>query len=158
MKCHGESVNQGGGGSSPGELLQNAEAKGQRPHSAHSRAGKRKPDRIDPNNPNIELELKIGFRLNFRSKLPPMSLLSTKFSKLKRQKSGNLVKADFKLGKLVAELETDAAPHHRQCCSCFHTYHITSADHPPPFNIGARSQIKSDHSREWVEVQPRTPS
>ena len=55
-----------------------------------------------------------------------MSLLSTKFSKLKRQKSGNLVKADFKLGKLVAELETDAAPHHRQCCSCFHTYHITS--------------------------------
>ena len=131
-----------------------------------------------------------------------MSLLSTKFSKLKRQKSGNLVKADFKLGKLVAELETDAAPHHCQCCSCFHTYHITSggdsqaftsisespkveklcgqtywksetntdlsnstsspssiynshhlgnvdlvpADHPPPLNIGARSQIKSDHS------------
>ena len=25
MKCHGESVNQGGGGSSPGELLQNGE-------------------------------------------------------------------------------------------------------------------------------------
>ena len=33
---------------------------------------------------------------------------------------------------------------------------LLPADHPPPFNIGARSQIKSDHSRDWVEVQPRS--
>ena len=33
---------------------------------------------------------------------------------------------------------------------------LLPADHPPPLNIGARSQIKSDHSRDWVEVQPRS--